>query len=93
MELEKQLKGGGVFDGVGVRVEVYVATPEGDGGDEGEGWADDVTEKLGRADREEERVAEGESSKKRSHKTFATKANSRMAVKKGLGSPSAQSRR
>lgn len=63
MELEKQLKGGGVFDGVGVRVEVYVATPEGDGGDEGEGWADDVTEKLGRADREEERVAEGESSK------------------------------
>ena len=30
---------------------------------------------------------------KRIHKAFATKADSRMAVKMGLGSPSAQSRR
>jgi hypothetical protein len=52
-----------VFDGVGVRVEVYVATPEGDGAQEGDGGVDAVTEKLGDAVKEEEKVAEGESSK------------------------------
>ena len=50
VKLEKQLNGGGVFDGVGVRVEVYVATPEGDGGEEGEGGVDAEGEKLGVAD-------------------------------------------
>ena len=48
-----------MFDGVGVRVAVNVAIPEGDGGDEGEGWADTETEKLGGADREGEKEAEG----------------------------------
>lgn len=59
--LEKQLKGGGVFDGVGVRVEVYVATPEGDGAQEGDGGVDAVTEKLADAESDTVKAAEKES--------------------------------